>query len=62
MIRDDKLFQIPSMIATGAQHGMISMDQALVKLVRQELITADDAYARAFDKYQFESFMKEMAE
>ncbi|MBN1878811.1 PilT/PilU family type 4a pilus ATPase [bacterium] len=62
LIRDDKLFQIPSMISTGTQHGMVSMDQALVKLVRQDLITEEDAYARAFDKNQFESQMREMVE
>lgn len=62
LIRDNKIFQIPSLIATGSLHGMISMDQSLVRLVRNGSVSSEDAYARAFDKNQFESFMTEMAE
>jgi twitching motility protein PilT len=47
LIREGKVHQIPSMIQTGAAHGMQSMDAALATLVRSGQITHDLAMARA---------------
>ncbi len=47
LIREGKVHQIPSMIQTGAAHGMQSMDAALATLVRSGQITQDLAIARA---------------
>src|SRR5579862_773880 len=47
LIREGKIHQIPSMIQTGAAHGMQSMDAALATLVRAGRITQDLAMARA---------------
>ncbi len=47
LIREGKVHQIPSMIQTGAAHGMQSMDAALATLVRAGHITQDLAMARA---------------
>jgi twitching motility protein PilT len=60
MIRNNKLFQITSVLSTGGRHGMISMDQSLVRLVKHGIVIHDDAYARAFDKHHFDSLMQEM--
>ncbi len=62
LIRDNKLFQIPSMITAGQQYGMISMDQALINLLRENIISPEDAYTRAFDKNQLEAYIKEWTE
>jgi len=44
-IRDDKTHQIPSDIQTGRAHGMMPLEASLVRLVRQGLVTSDDALA-----------------
>jgi twitching motility protein PilT len=62
LIRENKLHQIPSLITAGLQHGMISMDQALLDLLRKDLITAEEAYTRAEDKSHFESYIKDIGE
>jgi twitching motility protein PilT len=47
LIREGKVHQIPSMIQTGAAHGMQSMDSALATLVRGGQITQELAMNRA---------------
>lgn len=46
LIRENKTHQIPSIIQTGATHGMTTMDQTLRDLYMKGLITLDDALAR----------------
>jgi twitching motility protein PilT len=53
LIREGKLNQIASIIQTGSQEGMQSMDQALQHLVDQGRITAEEAYWKAIDKSLF---------
>lgn len=43
LIRDNKSHQIDNAIAAGAQEGMISMDQSILALYREGLITRDTA-------------------
>lgn len=50
LIREDKVAQMYSVIQTGQQHGMQTMDQCLQKLVAQGLITPQDAAAKSIDK------------
>ncbi|MCS7224179.1 MAG: type IV pilus twitching motility protein PilT [Armatimonadetes bacterium] len=47
LIREGKTHQIPSMIQTGAEVGMQSMDQALRDLYARGYITYEDAIGRA---------------
>jgi twitching motility protein PilT len=47
LIREAKTHQIPNIIATGAQTGMKTLDQALAELVRERAITEETAYAYA---------------
>jgi twitching motility protein PilT len=47
LIREQKAHQIPNIIATGAQMGMRTLDQALADLVRQRAITRESAFAFA---------------
>ena len=52
-IREAKTLMIPSLIQSGAQLGMQSMDAALERLVRERVVTARDAYEKALDKDSF---------
>ena len=53
LIREDKIAQMYSMIQTGQNDGMQTLDQCLEGLVRDRLITPGDARARAVDKSKF---------
>lgn len=50
LIRDGKTFQIPSLMQIGSKEGMILLDQYLVKLLQQKIITYDMALNRADNK------------
>ena len=49
LIRDNKTYQIPNIIHTGSKVGMQSMDQELVNLYRQGLISRDSVLSRCTD-------------
>jgi twitching motility protein PilT len=49
LIRENKTHQIPSMIQTSAQHGMMSMDQCLRDLYMKGFIKLEDAMSRALN-------------
>jgi twitching motility protein PilT len=50
LIREDKVPQMYSVIQTGHQHGMQTMDQCLQRLVAMGVISAIDAAAKSIDK------------
>jgi len=43
LIREDKIYQIPSLVQAGGKEGMQTLDQDLQRLLDQGLITRDDA-------------------
>jgi len=49
LIREGKTHQIYQAIEAGAKHGMISMDQYLAFLIKQDLVSVDEACALAHD-------------
>jgi twitching motility protein PilT len=49
LVREGKTHQIYAAIEAGAKHGMISMDQYLAFLIKQNLVEANDAIALAHD-------------
>jgi len=53
MIRESKSHQVASLVQTGSQHGMQTMDQCLGMLLRKGLISSEVAYAAASDKKLF---------
>lgn len=57
LILSSKVFQIPSMIQTGKEHGMQLMDQALLEAINSKEVDPDDAYLQATDKQQFQRFV-----
>ena len=49
-IREGKTFMLPGIIQTGRKQGMMLMDDSLMALYDQKIITADEAIARADQK------------
>ena len=58
LIREGKTFQIPSSMQTGKAHGMVMLNDALMELVKKDLVEPRDAYIKAVDKAGFESLLK----
>jgi len=52
-IRERKTHQIASVIQTGGQHGMMTLDQSLAHLVRSGVITYDEGEAKAKERAEF---------
>jgi twitching motility protein PilT len=50
LIREAKIFQIPSVMQTGKKYGMALMADALLDLVRNRIVEPAEAYAKALDK------------
>jgi len=59
MIREGKTFQIQSMIQTGKQQGMQTMDQTLIDLIKEDKITPEAAMEKAHDKELFRDLIEE---
>ncbi len=57
LIRDDKCAQIPSLMQTSATRGMLTVDMSLRGLLKDELISAEQAYERAERKDDFEELL-----
>jgi len=55
LIRDGKVFQIPSMMQMGKAVGMQIMDESIMSLLRAGTITAKEAYLNANNKTLFKS-------
>jgi twitching motility protein PilT len=50
LIREAKVFQIPSVMQTSKKQGMCLMNDSLLDLVRRKVIEPKEAYAKAVDK------------
>ncbi|MEO0082014.1 MAG: type IV pilus twitching motility protein PilT [candidate division WOR-3 bacterium] len=53
MIRENKSHQVFSMVQTGSEHGMQTMDQCLTELLRKGLISHEVALAAAVERKLF---------
>jgi twitching motility protein PilT len=58
LIRDAKTFMLPGIIQTGKKLGMKLMDDSLMELVQDGIISPYEAYDRAEQKKAFEPFLK----
>ncbi len=50
LIREAKIFQIPSIIQTGKRLGMCLMNDSFLDLVKRKVVEPQEAYAKAVDK------------
>ena len=58
LIREGKIFQIPSIIQTSKAQGMVLLNDALFKLVVESKVAPEEAYIKAIDKAGFLSLLK----
>ncbi|MBL8601334.1 MAG: PilT/PilU family type 4a pilus ATPase [Myxococcales bacterium] len=59
LIRENKTFQLPSLMQISRAHGMVTLDQSLEDLLNAGLISAETAWARAEKKELFEGRLPE---
>jgi twitching motility protein PilT len=59
MIRENKTFQVPSLMQAGQGQGMQTMDMALERLVRARTISVETAVEKALDKESFAKLFKQ---
>lgn len=57
LIREGKTFQVPSLMQTGRGLGMITLMDSLFDLVKNDVVEAEEAYARAPSKKEFASML-----
>jgi len=50
LIREGKTFQIPSIMQTSKQLGMVTLNDALLELVEKREVSPDEAYTRSVEK------------
>ncbi len=67
LIRDNKIYMIQSIMSTSKGLGMQIMDEELLRLHNEGIITGDEAFKKAHDKTKFEhliddDFLKAMAQ
>jgi len=58
VIREGKTFMLPGIIQTGRRAGMKLMDDSLMELLEQGIVTAEEAYARCEQKALFRPHLK----
>jgi twitching motility protein PilT len=59
LIRENKVFQIPSMIQTGKKDGMQLLDQHILEFLMSGQIDAEEAYMKCNNKQAFRQYLKE---
>ena len=57
-IRERKTHQIASVIQTGQQHGMVTLDQSLSQLARSGLITFEEGESKAKDRVEYRQLVE----
>ena len=56
LVRTGQSNKINSMIQSGGSQGMQSMDSHIKKMLREDLITGEEAYLKSFNKREFEEY------
>ena len=54
LIRENKTYQISSIVQTGMKLGMQTLDQSLANLVRDHIVTQEEAATKAKDRGEYE--------
>jgi len=58
LIREAKTFQIPSIMQTGKALGMVTLNDALLDLVKRGVVDPQEAYAKSVAKADFKSVLE----
>jgi twitching motility protein PilT len=59
LIRENKTYQIPSIIQTGRKYGMMSLDDCIMDYLKKGWISPEEAFIKAIDKSRFLPFIKD---
>jgi twitching motility protein PilT len=59
LIREEKVFQINSVIETGRKFGMQPLDDAIMRFLRDKVIDPEEAYSKSVNKAKFRDFLSE---
>jgi len=58
LIREGKTVQLPSVMQTGKQIGMQSLDDAIMNLLQKRMISPEEAYMKCVQKAKFAPFLR----
>jgi twitching motility protein PilT len=58
LIREGKIYQIPSIMQTAKGQGMVLLNEALFKHVIEKQVAPEEAYIKAIDKQGFVNMLK----
>ncbi len=58
LIREEKTYQLMSVIQTSKKMGMVSMDDSIMDLLQRKWISVDEAYEKSVDKKRFAPLLK----
>lgn len=58
LVRENKTFQLGSMMQTGKKYGMQILDDAIMDLLTKKWVSPEDAYAKANEKSRFRPLLK----
>jgi twitching motility protein PilT len=59
LIREQKIFQIPSIMQTGRKLGMTLMNDSLLKLAKDGVVTPEEALAKSYDRATLTMLMQQ---
>jgi twitching motility protein PilT len=59
LIREEKVFQINSVIETSRKYGMQPLDDAIMRLLRDKIIDPEESYSKCVNKNKFRDFLSE---
>ena len=59
LIRENKIFQLNSVIETGRKYGMQTLDDSIMNLLSAQTIDAEQAYTKAVNKSKFRDYLPE---
>jgi twitching motility protein PilT len=60
LIREGKTFQIPSIMQTGRAAGMVTLNEALVELVKSKVVAPREAYLKAVAKSELKASLERL--
>jgi twitching motility protein PilT len=60
LIREGKTFQIPSMMQTGRAAGMVTLNDALLELVKKKAVEPKEAYMKSVAKTEFKGLLERL--
>jgi len=50
LIRENKTYQLPSIIQTGKKYGMMNMNESLMALIEDGIVDLEEAYSKSVDR------------